>query len=138
VGLGFGRPINYALPIANIRNIDPMIVYVPHNSVLYIWMRLGIVGEAAFLMMIAAAILRAVQLARVRDPLLALFGTLTVCAVMAYLVMGYNDMGFSWFRIALCMGILFGATEAALRLDREEPRDLPAGELLSAPGGVSA
>ena len=71
-------------------------------------------------MMIAAAILRAVELARVGDKELALIGTLTVCAVVAYLVQGYNDMGFTWFRIALCMGVLFGATEAALRIARRE------------------
>ncbi len=45
---------------------------------------------------------------------------LTVCAVVAYLVQGYNDMGFTWFRIALCMGVLLGTTEAALRLARQE------------------
>jgi hypothetical protein len=83
-------------------------------------MRLGIAGELAFLMMIGAAILRAVELARVGDKELALIGTLTACAVIAYLVQGYNDMGFTWFRIALCMGGLFGATEAALRIARRE------------------
>ncbi len=118
--MGFGVPIDYTLPIVNIKNIDPMIAYIPHDGVLYIWMRLGIAGEIAFLMVIAAAILRAVELARVGDKELALIGTLTVCAVVAYLVQGYNDMGFTWFRIALCMGVLFGATEAALRIARRE------------------
>ena len=120
LGTGFGVPIDYALPIANIRNIDPMIVYIPHNGVLYIWMRLGIVGELAFLMMIAAAILRAVQLTRVADKELALIGTFAVSAVIAYLVQGYNDMGFTWFRIALGMGVVLGITEAALRIARSE------------------
>jgi hypothetical protein len=127
LGMGFGVPIDYALPIQDIRDGptgDPMLNYTPHDDVLYVWMRLGIVGEALFLLMIAAAIFRAVQLARVRDQELALFGMLTVCAVFAYLVIGYEDMGFTWFRIALCMGILFGATEAALRLAHEE-RDVP-------------
>jgi hypothetical protein len=126
LGMGFGVPIDYALPITNISSIDPLIAYIPHNGVLYIWMRLGIAGEAAFLMMIAAGILRAVELARIGDQELALIGTLTVCAVVAYLVQGYDDMGFSWFRIALCMGVLFGTTEAALRLARRE-RSLPVG-----------
>jgi hypothetical protein len=125
LGVGFGVPIDYALPIVNIRNIDPMIVYIPHNGILYIWMRLGLAGELAFLTMISAAILRAVQLTRVGDKEFALLGTLTVCAVIAYLVQGYNDMGFTWFRIALAMGVLLGATEAALRIAREE-RPLPA------------
>jgi hypothetical protein len=136
LGMGFGVPIDYALPIQDIRDGvggDPMLNYTPHDDVLYVWMRLGIVGEAVFLMMIAAAIFRAVELARVRDQELALFGMLTVCGVFAYLVMGYEDMGFTWFRIALCMGILFGATEAALRLARRE-RDVP----LIEPVSVSA
>jgi hypothetical protein len=120
LGTGLGVRINYALPIVNIRANDPMLNYIPHDGVLYLWMRLGIEGQAVFLMMIAAAILRAVELARVGDQELALFGMLTVCAVVAYLVMGYEDMGFTWFRIALCMGVLLGATEAALRLARQE------------------
>jgi hypothetical protein len=127
VGMGFGRPIDYALPIQDISTIDPQIKYVPHDSVLGLWMRVGLVGEVAFLMVIAAAILRAVELMRVRDQELALFGLLTICGIVAYLVQGYNDLGFSWFRIALCMGILFGATEAALRLARQE-RTSPARE----------
>jgi hypothetical protein len=135
VGMGFGRPIDYALPIANISRADPMIKYVTHNSVLYLWMRLGLVGEVAFLMMIAAAILRAVELARVRDQELALFGMLTICAVVAYLVQGYNDMGFTWFRVALCMGVLFGVTEAALRLARHE-RTPPMNESVIEPVGA--
>ncbi len=137
LGTGFGVRIDYALPIDNISSIDPMIAYIPHNSVLYIWMRLGIVGEAAFLMMIAAAILRAVELTRVGDQELALIGTLTVCAVVAYVVMGYNDMGFTWFRIALCMGVLLGTTEAALRLARRE-RSLPVSVPVSVPVSASA
>jgi len=86
-------------------------------------------------MMIAAAILRAVELARVRDPELALFGMLMVCAVVAYLVQGYNDMGFTWFRIALAMGVLLGATEAALRLARRE-RTEPTSESVIEPIGA--
>jgi O-antigen ligase len=98
-------------------------------------MRFGIVGEAVFLVIIGAAILRAVELTRVADKDLALFGMLTACAVVSYLVMGYEDLGFVWFRIALAMGVLFGATEAALRLARNEgsqPADQPVSELLGA------
>jgi hypothetical protein len=120
LGTGFGVPIVYALPIEDLRATVPILTYETHDSVLYLWMRLGIAGLAVFLIMIAAAIRRAVELARVGDKELAFFGMLTVCAVAAYLVMGYEDLGFSWFRIALCMGVLFGATEAALRLARGE------------------
>ena len=32
LGKGFGVPINYALPIADVSNFDPMIKYIPHNG----------------------------------------------------------------------------------------------------------
>jgi hypothetical protein len=127
LGTGFGVPVVYALPIEDLRASVPILNYETHDSVFYLWMRLGIAGFAVFLMMIAAAIRRAVVLARVGDKDLAFFGMLTVCAVAAYFVMGYEDLGFSWFRIALCMGVLFGATEAALRLARRE-RAVPTSE----------
>jgi hypothetical protein len=116
LGTGFGVPINYAIPIIDLTNIDKAIAFIPHNGVLYIWMRLGMLGEIAFLALIGGAIVRTGQLSRARDRELAMFGALGLCAVVAYVVQGYNDMGFFWFRIALCLGILLGGVEAALRL----------------------
>jgi O-antigen ligase len=118
IGKGYGTLITYALPIVDISSIDPFISFIPHNSVLDLWMRLGILGMVVFLSLIAAAIFRACELARTADRELALLGTLTVCAVVAYVVLGYNDMGFFWFRVALCVGILLGAVEGALRIVR--------------------
>ena len=43
-GTGFGMPIHYS-GITNIANIDPMIAYIPHNGILWIWLRLGVQGE---------------------------------------------------------------------------------------------
>ncbi len=116
LGKGFGTLINYPLPIVDISKLDPFITFIPHNSVLDLWMRLGILGMIVFLSLIAAAIFRACELVRNPDRELALLGTLAVCAIVAYVVLGYNDMGFFWFRVALCLGILLGAVEAALKM----------------------
>jgi O-antigen ligase len=118
IGKGFGVPIDYAIPIQDLSDISSMIDYVPHNGVLYVWMRMGLVGEIAFLSLVGAMVIRGCQLVKVKDRELALFGTLVVCAVLGYVVQGYNDMGFFWFRIALALGALLGGVEAALRLDR--------------------
>ncbi|HYX25096.1 MAG TPA: hypothetical protein VFC23_13165 [Thermoanaerobaculia bacterium] len=115
IGRGFGVPINYVIPIVDISNVDAAISFLPHNGILWIWMRIGIEGEIVFLAMLAAAVMVACRLTKVRDPELILLGVLTVCALVAYVVQGYNDMGFFWFRIALCLGILLGAVEASLR-----------------------
>jgi hypothetical protein len=123
IGKGFGVPIDYAIPIQDLSDISSMIDYVPHNGVLYVWMRMGLLGEITFLSLVGAMIIRGCQLVKAKDRELALFGTVVVCAVLGYVVQGYNDMGFFWFRIALALGALLGGVEEALRLTR---RDVPA------------
>jgi O-antigen ligase len=119
LGKGYGVPIKYSLPIVDISGSDPFIAYVPHNGILYIWMRLGIIGEIAFLSFVGLAIIRACQLTKVADRELSMLGTFVICGLVAYVVQGYDDMGFFWFRIALCIGLLLGGVEAALRMERE-------------------
>jgi hypothetical protein len=128
LGKGFGPLIEYALPITDISKIDAFIAFLPHNSVLDLWMRLGIQGVVVFLLLMAAVVVRGCALARSGDRELAVLGVLSACAVVAYLVQGYNDMGFFWFRIALFFGTILGAMEAAHRVVAQAPAAPPLGE----------
>jgi hypothetical protein len=116
-GAGFGIPIVY-VGITNIANIDPMIAYVPHNGLLWIWLRLGLQGEIVFWCICSVAIVRACGLAMAKDKRLAMLGALVTCSIVAYLIDGYEDMGLTEFRIAVVMGCLLGAMEAATRFAR--------------------
>jgi hypothetical protein len=120
LGKGFGIPIDYVSAITNISTIDPLIAYVPHNGVLWIWMRLGMQGEIAFWCLIAVSMVRACRLATSKDRRLALFGTLVASALVAYVIDGYEDTAFAEFRIAVAMGCLLGVMEAATRLLKPE------------------
>jgi O-antigen ligase/polysaccharide polymerase Wzy-like membrane protein len=115
LGAGFGIPITYALPITDLTRTTPSLAYVPHDGILYVWMRLGIVGILLFWCLIGAAIIAACRLLRNRDPSLALFGGFAVCALIAYVLEGYYDLGLSWFRVAVFVGCILGALEAASR-----------------------
>jgi hypothetical protein len=115
LGSGFGIPTDYT-DIANISSIDPMIAYIPHNGLLWIWLRLGMQGEIVFWCFISICIVRACSLARAPDRRLAMFGTLVACAIVGYIIDGYEDMGLAEFRIAVAMGCLLGAMEAAIAL----------------------
>jgi O-antigen ligase len=130
LGKGFGPLIEYALPITDISKIDAFISFLPHNSVLDLWMRLGIQGVVVFLLLMAAVVVRGCALARSGDRELAVLGVVAACAVVAYLVQGYNDMGFFWFRIALFFGTFLGAMEAAHRVVARDraPAASPLGE----------
>ena len=113
-GLGFGVPIDYSgIPFHDLTRANPSLRYEPHNGVLYIWLRLGSLGALVFWFVIGAGIIAACRAARSPDTQLALYGALTLCALIAYVVEGYYDLGLSAFRIAVFMGCILGGLEAA-------------------------
>jgi hypothetical protein len=125
LGTGFGIPIDYVVPIANITSFDPMIDYIPHDGLLWIWLRVGIQGEIVFWCLIATSIVRACRLCKVPEPGLAMIGALVAASIVGYLCVGHEDMGFSFFRIAVGMGCLLGAMEAAIRLSLSNTESVP-------------
>lgn len=115
IGTGFGVPIQYLYtPVYTIDQTDTFIHYVPHNTLLYIWVRMGIAGEVGVLMLAAAGILTGVRASRSEDGEVAALGTLVACTTVGWVVMGYTDMGFWWFRIAIAFGILLGVLHASV------------------------
>jgi hypothetical protein len=116
IGKGFGRPIDYAIPIADISKYDSTISYIPHNGLLWIWMRLGLQGEIALWLLIGSGLITAGRVARSSDRFIALFGALAACAIVGYVLIGYEDQGFASLRIAPVMGCILGALEAIRRM----------------------
>lgn len=113
LGAGFGRLIDYALPMPGLVTAsDAGITYVPHNSVLYIMMRLGLLGAAAFWAMMGAAVIAGCRLARCPDPLFAAIGAIVAAMTVGWALEGATDMGFTFPRITIVMGCLFGLLEA--------------------------
>jgi hypothetical protein len=115
IGRGFGVPIDYALPIEDISDIDPLIAYIPHNGVLYIPMRMGLLGAIAFWSMLGCALVAACRLARTVDRELAAIGALVAAVTVAYAFEGHTDQGFFFYRVAFVVGTLLGTLEAARR-----------------------
>jgi hypothetical protein len=114
-GLGFGVPLDYE-GLVDLTGTAELLRFVPHNNVLYVWMRTGFVGMVVFILAVASAAGSAARLARsaVSDEVAA-FGAIVAAAVMGYAAMGLLDLGFFWFRIAVFMGVLFGAVDALTR-----------------------
>jgi hypothetical protein len=119
MGAGFGVPIDYALPIVDLTGNAPSLRFIPHNTILYVWMRMGLLGIAGFWWLIGAAFIAACRVVRCPDRRLAAFGAIVICALIAYLLEGAYDLGLAWFRVAVFMGCVLGALEAAGRLSRQ-------------------
>jgi hypothetical protein len=118
LGKGFGVPIDYALPIVDIKGIDPLITYIPHDGVLYVLMRMGILGAIAMWGLLAAGIIAGCRLARAVDRELAVIGALAATALVAYALEGAIDQGFFFYRIAFVTGCLLGLAQVATRFNR--------------------
>jgi hypothetical protein len=116
LGRGFGVPIDYALPIVDISKIDPNIKYVPHNGVLYILMRMGLLGTIAFWALLGSGVVAGCRLAKAADREIAVVGALVACALVAWALEGSVDQGFFFYRVALITGTLLGLAEAGHRL----------------------
>lgn len=127
-GTGFGHPIPQFVPNVDISNVDSFISYLPHNGVLYVWLRLGILGITAFWLMIGVALMTAINSFKARpSPVTLLVSVALIAAILAYMVQGFYDMGLYWFRIAVVVGCLMGAMEAARRIDAETPPEAKPG-----------
>jgi O-antigen ligase len=122
LGTGFGVPIDYVnTPVQTVSGLDDFIAYVPHNTLLYVWMRMGIPGELALWMLVAAAVLAGTRASRSESREVALLGTLVACTTVGWVVMGYTDMGFWWFRAAIAFGCLLGVLHATVQRQGSPP-----------------
>src|SRR5437879_318015 len=115
-GLGFGKPLPTTIGLPNLSNIDAFIAYEPHNTILYLWLRLAILGAIALWWMVAAAVIAACRLARRSDPQIALIGIVVLVAIAAYLIEGWYDQGLVSLRVSIVIGAALGTVEAAHRL----------------------
>jgi hypothetical protein len=110
-GVGFGLPMLYVYPMADISRQYPLWNIIPHNTVLWIGMRMGALGFAAFFGLLAMAVLQACRQATRRDVFLrgvAIFG---VAAILMELVVGYTDLQLESYRNLIFFGILLGVIQ---------------------------
>ncbi len=118
IGAGFGKPIAQTIPTVDLSKIDPSIAFIPHNTVLYLWLRTGVAGIFIFWWLIGIAVVTALTLVRTADDGIALYATFVLVAIVAFVIEGWYDMGLEAFRLAVLMGALLGALDAAVRLQR--------------------
>lgn len=133
-GEGFGVPLEHPIPLFDISGIDPLINFIPHNTIFYVWLRMGSIGAAAFWFLVGAAIVAACRLARQKDAFYGLLGTLVVAEVIAWLIEGWFDKGIVSFRITIMVGCMLGALQAARKLSlaaaRHEDDERRSGQLV--------
>lgn len=117
IGIGFGIPMFVVYPMADISSSYPLWNYIPHNTLLWIGMRMGAVGYAAFWGLVAMAVLQACrELAGRRDPLSSSFAAFAVAAIVGEILQGYSDLQLDSYRNLIVFGALLGMLHALPKL----------------------
>jgi O-antigen ligase len=118
LGLGFGREYRFVVAVPDL-SWWPLWHYVAHNNVLWLWLKLGLLGFVAFWVFLGSAIVRSVQLARTMVPPEAkVLAILALAAVVTTLVFSYVDIALLSGRVTVFLGTTLGALGALERIVR--------------------
>jgi hypothetical protein len=100
-GVGFGHPFLRPVPLPAISTF-PLADYMPHNSFLWLWMKVGIVGFIAFLCVVGFTMLEGGRLLRthIRGDFAVITLTSTTFVVM-YVMFAYVDIAWDASNMAL-------------------------------------
>ena len=109
VGMGFGKPFLTVFPLADISQFYPLWNVIPHNTLMWVGVRTGAIGFAAFWGLIAMVLLQALYIAKSRrDPLVRAAALFAIAAVVAELVVAYGDLQLENERNMVFFGIVLG------------------------------
>lgn len=129
-GLGFGRPYIFYEPLPN-ESFWPFWHYTPHDEILWVWVKMGIVGFIAFWWLIASALYRSGRLTQALsaagDNKARALLAAAACLVVMQMSVSYVDLGLtddrSMFMLWVMLGVI-GHLPGILR--RSTNIDLPA------------
>jgi O-antigen ligase len=113
LGYGYGKPMLHAVPIADISKYYEWWDILPHNQILWVWMRIGTPGFIVFWIMIACILVRIAKI--LRSPLADNFDKMvtlyTLTILVQLLMFGLVDLQLSNYRDMLFAGFWIGITD---------------------------
>ncbi|MBV8821883.1 MAG: O-antigen ligase family protein [Ktedonobacteraceae bacterium] len=109
LGWGFGRQFLEPLVLPNISSLDANYLYIPHNTIYWVWMRLGIVGFTALGCLFGSIIVKGYLAARqCHDPYLQLVAIYVVAITCMEIVVAFADYQLFAYRNVIFLGLLAG------------------------------
>lgn len=110
LGRGYGIDMQLPYPIPDLTSLFVYWRVVPHNTLLWVWMRLGFFGFVAFLFLVGRSMVAGLMTARKAsgNPWVQAVAVFGVAAVVAWVSQGVVDMGLTDWRIAILTGAVIG------------------------------
>lgn len=126
LGMGFGKEFLQPITLPNILVLDPYYLYVPHNTIYWVWMRLGPAGYAALWFIFGSIIVRGCILAKqLRDRYLQLVAIFVVAITIMEIIAAYSDYQLFFYRNVIYLGLLAGILMKLPAMDKEKEQTEP-------------
>lgn len=130
MGYGYGKQMLHLVPIDDISNLYEFWDILPHNQVLWVWMRTGTLGFLAFWGIITSILIRLSRLILREHPdgsvLHKVFGIWGMTVTAMLVMFGLLDLQLSVYRDMIMVPLIVGAAEALReRLDAAQARTAP-------------
>jgi hypothetical protein len=94
VGRGYGTEMQLLPGMVDVRSSSPFMLVMPHNSILWVWWRTGLIGFVLFWMAWGTAIIRNCFLARsTEDRYLQRWAIFAVAVTIIFVLIGWWDQG---------------------------------------------
>jgi O-antigen ligase len=107
LGVGFGVRFAQFQALPNLESFWPLQFYTPHQNILWLWLKLGLAGIAAFLALIAIALSRCISAVR-ESPAMddrATVGVIVAATLLMYIAFATVDQALIGTRGALPLAV---------------------------------
>ncbi|MBD3615425.1 MAG: O-antigen ligase family protein [Gracilimonas sp.] len=122
-GTGYGRKFEQPLKLAEIS--FPLKDYIPHNQILWVAAKTGIIGFFLFWFFFNSFALQGAHiLQNLRSPFLKAVCTMIVVAIINQMVASFFDLQLTFYRNMIYLGTLMGLLPVLQKIDSEEGEDL--------------
>jgi hypothetical protein len=123
LGMGFGKEFLTPWPLVNIASDDQYYLFIPHNTIYWIWMRLGPIGYLILWFLFGSMIIRGCLIVRnLKDPYLQMVGIYIVAVTIMEIVVAFADYQLFFYRNVIYMGLLAGIL---MKLPVIEQKEMP-------------
>ena len=122
LGLGFGKPSPEPI-LPDISGLDIYYLYIPHNTIYWVWMRLGPIGYLALWYLFGAIIVRGCIISRnLKDKYLQLIAIYIVAMIIMEIIVAFADYQLSFYRNVIYIGMLAGILIKLPTLETKEEK----------------
>ena len=120
-GWGFGKEFLQPILLPDISALDPNYLYVPHNTIYWVWMRLGAIGFFSLWYLFGAIIVRGGLIIRqLKDQYLQLVAIYIIGVTFMEIIVAIADYQLFFYRNVLYLGLLGGVLMKLPALDEKK------------------